>query len=134
MCFDMSSELSDDCLYKVIWFSQGLTVISCWCWPCHRGWHLNADEHSSAVHRGGNYCCKHVFYLWITDMSLIYTRLMWRCQSDLRRIRRTCLSLSSVITWLKSLATLFLTVRLRIRRALTCKKLDMSLRQHIEVC
>ena len=134
MYFSTGPELSDDCLCKVIWFSQGPTIVSCQCWPCHRGWHSNADEHSLTVHRGGSYCCKHVFCLQITDMSLIYTRSMWSCLSDLRRIRRTCLPLSPVIIWIRRSATLFLTRRSRMRRTLTCKKLSSSLRQCIGVC
>ena len=130
----MSSELSDDCLCEIIWSGQGLTVVSCWHWLCHRDWCSNADEHSSAVHRGGSYCCKHAFRLWITDMSLIYTRSMWSCLSDLRRIRRTCLALSSVTIWLRSSAALLLTMRSRMRRTLTCKELSLSLRWCIRVC
>ena len=130
----MSSESSDDCLCEIIWSGQGLTVIDCWHWLCHRDWHLNADECSLAVHRGSSYCCKHAFPLWIADMSLIYTRSMWSCLSDLRRIRRMCLALLLVTTWLESLAALLLTMRLRMRRTLTCKKLSLLLRWHIGVC
>ena len=133
VCFSTGPESSDDCLCEVIWFSQGLTVISCQCWPCHRDWRSNADEHGSAVHRGGSYCCKHAFHLWIINMSLIYTRSMWSCLSDLRRIRRMCLTLSLITIWLRSSAALLLTMRLRMRRMLTCKELGSSLRQHIEV-
>ena len=133
VCFSTGPESSDDCLCEVIWSSQGPTVVGCWRQPCHRGWCSNADEHSSAVHRGGSYCCKHAFRLQITDMLLIYTRSTWSCLSDLRRIRRTCLTLSLVTTWLRSSAALLLTMRLRMRRTLMCKKLSSSLRQHIEV-
>ena len=130
----MSSKSSDDCLCKIIWFSQSLTVISCQHWLCHRSWHLNADKHSSAVHRDDNYCCKHTFLLWIINMSLIYTKSMWSCLSDLRRIRRMCLTLSSVTIWLESSAALLLIMRLRIRRTLMCKELSSSLRWCIGVC
>ena len=133
VCFSTSPESSDDYLCEVIWFSQGLTIVSCWCQPCHRGWCLNADEYDLTVHRGGSYCCKHAFRLRIADMSLIYTRLMWSCLSDLRRIRRMCLALSSVTNWVRSSAALLLTMRLRIRRTLTCKELSSLLRWCIGV-
>ena len=129
----MSPESSDDCLCEIIWSDQGLTVIDCQHWLCHRDWHLNADECDSAVHEGGSYCCKHVFHLWITDMSLIYTRSMWSCLSDLRRIRRTCLTLPLITIWLRSSAALLLIMRSRMRRTLMCKKLSSSLRWHIGV-
>ena len=133
MCFDMSFESLNDCLCEIIWSDQSSAVISCWCWLCHRSWHLNADEHDLVVHRDDSYCCKHVFYLWITNMSLIYIKLMWSCLSNLRRIKRTCLTLSLIIIWLKSSAALLLIIRLRIRRMLTCKKLSLSLRWCIEI-
>ena len=133
VCFSTGSESSDDCLCEVIWFSQSPAVISCWHWLCHRGQHLNAGEHSSAVHRGDSYCCKHAFRLWITDMSLIYTKSTWSCLSNLRRIRRMCLALSPVIIWLRSSAALLLMMRLRMRRMSMCKELSSSLRQCIGV-
>ena len=134
VCFSTGSELSDDCLCEVIWSDQSSAVISCWHWPCHRGWHLNADEHSSAVHRGGSYCCKYIFYLQIINMSLIYTRSMWSCLSDLRRIRRMCLLLSLIIIWIRRLVTLLLTIRLWMWMVTMCKELSSSLSRCIEVC
>ena len=134
VCFSTGSESSDDCLCEVIWFSQGPAVISCQHWLCHRGQHSNADEHSSAVHRGGSYCCKHAFRLWITDMSLIYTRSMWSCLSDLRRIRRMCLPLLLITIWIRRSATLLLMMRLQMWMTTMCKELSLSLSRHIEVC
>ena len=132
-CFSTGPESSDDCLCEIVWSSQGPTGISCWWRPHHKDWHLYVDECSLTVHRDGSYCCKHTLHLFITSMLLIYTRSMWSCLSDLRRIRRMCLLLSSVTIWIERSATLLLTMRSWMWMTTMCKELSSSLSRCIGV-